>query len=256
MPRFPNANVANASLPVWVRNRPVADLAAQDRDRRRQWVAALGVDDMVRSIDTALRDTGRLQNTVEVFMSDNGLSFGAHRWPYKRCEYRECLGVPLMIRFPGRAGSTETQLVTNADIPASFAQLAGASPHVTQDGVSLLDVLRRHGAPTRDGILEHWIGGNDTQPRATTGNPTPGFYAIRTVGWRYVELVTGERELYDETTDPYEVHNLAGAPAYAGIQASLKAQLYRMEAASGVAPGPPLGMWRPTPADLHYVDLG
>ena len=37
------------------------------------------------------------------------------------------------------------------------------------------------------------------------------FDAIRTTDWTYVQYGDGERELYDLTSDPYQLDNLAGA---------------------------------------------
>ena len=59
-----------------------------------------------------------------------------------------------------------------------------------------------------------------TTARATTGNPRAGkasgsaipeFRAIRVAGWTYVEYTTGEKELYDLSTDPDELNNVAAS---------------------------------------------
>jgi hypothetical protein len=45
--------------------------------------------------------------------------------------------------------------------------------------------------------------------------------------WKYVEYVTAEKELYDLSTDPYELNNVAGAnPALA---ASLATRLHDLQ---------------------------
>ena len=58
--------------------------------------------------------------------------------------------------------------------------------------------------------------------------------AIRTPRFAYSELATGERELYDLHTDPYELHNRVGDPSYAGIQSRLAARLTLLRHCSGV----------------------
>ena len=45
---------------------------------------------------------------------------------------------------------------------------------------------------------------------ATSGNPTT-YEAMRTPRFLYVEYQDGEREFYDLTSDPYELHNLAAS---------------------------------------------
>ncbi len=74
----------------------------------------------------------------------------------------------------------------------------------------------------------------------TTDDPTPGFYGIRTPRYRYIELFTGEKELYDLSTDPFEVTNLAGRASHSTIQASLKTQLQRLKEASLGSRRPPM----------------
>ena len=41
------------------------------------------------------------------------------------------------------------------------------------------------------------------------GNPIPAYHASITPRYTYVEYGTGEKELYDRSTDPYELRNIA-----------------------------------------------
>ena len=69
-------------------------------------------------------------------------------------------------------------------------------------------------------------------------------------------MATGEKELYDETHDPYELNNLAGNPSYTSEQAQLATQLHQLEAASGVTPGTPKGLAVVSPPKGPLVDNG
>ncbi len=235
MPTNPSVNEADVSdKPKWVRARPLLDMNVQNNVRRKQWTAALAVDDMLRTIDSALVRAGRAENTVVVFISDNGLALGAHRWSRKRCEYLVCSEMLTYVKYPGMGGRTDKRLVTNLDFASTFAALAGTTMPIKQDGVNLVPVLEDPSGTVagRKGILLHWPGGNDNQVAGTTDDPTPGFYGIRTPRYRYIELFTGEKELYDLSTDPFEVTNLAGRASHSTIQASLKTQLQRLKEAS------------------------
>jgi N-acetylglucosamine-6-sulfatase len=53
---------------------------------------------------------------------------------------------------------------------------------------------------------------------------------IRTARYLYVDLATGEEELYDMATDPHQYDNLAAVPAHADTLALLRAQLQRVRA--------------------------
>jgi len=203
----------------------------QDNQRRRAWRAALGVDDALRAIDQELVASGRSSTTVVIFMSDNGLAFGSHRWTHKRCEFEECHHVPLLVRHPDTPGQVHRELVGNIDIAPTVSALTGASPDIPQDGVSLVPLLTGTPVPSwRTGLLQHWPGGDENG--TSTNRPVPASYGIRTRDFRYVELATGERELYDLRTDPFELQNVAGRAAYSSIRATLRAQLAALKAQS------------------------
>ena len=59
---------------------------------------------------------GELDRTIIVFLTDNGFSFGEHRWTGKRCPYEPCVRTPLAIRSPWAAHATVDDLVLNVDL--------------------------------------------------------------------------------------------------------------------------------------------
>ena len=68
-------------------------------------------------------------------------------------------------------------------------------------------------------------------PKAGSGNPGP-FRAVRTETHKYVEYENGEEELYDLTSDPYELEN-AHETADASLVEDLKARLEALRGCSG-----------------------
>jgi iduronate 2-sulfatase len=58
----------------------------------------------------------------------------------------------------------------------------------------------------------------DRPPLSTWGH---GNYAVRREQWRYIRYKTGDKELYDHSTDPDEYVNLSAEPSYAPIMAEL-----------------------------------
>ena len=136
-----------------------------------------------------------------------------------------------LVRHPGTPGQVHSELVSNVDIAPTVAALTGASPTIRQDGVSLVPLLTGVSVPSwRTGLLQHWPGGDENG--TSVNRPVPASYGIRTRDFRYFELSTGERELYDLRTDPYELQNVAGRAAYATIQADLRTQLAALKAQS------------------------
>jgi N-acetylglucosamine-6-sulfatase len=187
----------------------------------------LSVDDGVASILNILRQTRLEQNTIVLFLSDNGMTVGEHGFGVdKNCPYDECARVPFIVYAPGRyAPRVDANLVANIDLVPTFLDLAGYSGMPERvNGLSLLPLLENPSQPWRDEILlEHWpaIEG--------VGELIPQFYAVRTHEWKYVEYETGECELYDLINDPYELKNLCNQKKHTEIQADLKIRLERLK---------------------------
>jgi hypothetical protein len=65
------------------------------------------------------------------------------------------------------------------------------------------------------------------------------FTGIRTRRWVYAEYpATNERELYDLSTDPSQLVNRAGSPAYASIQTQLRNLYLSLRGCVGAACNP------------------
>ena len=63
----------------------------------------------------------------------------------------------------------------------------------------------------------------------------PTFKAIRTERYMYAEYKTGERELYDLQSDPYELQSLHDDPAYASVKAELASRLHELQDCAGAS---------------------
>jgi arylsulfatase A-like enzyme len=116
-------------------------------------------------------------------------------------------------------------LALNIDLAPTIADAADV-PHLPTDGRSLLPLLGGEGSSWRsDFLIEHMEG----------TNPIPTFCAVRSERWTYVRYSTGEEELYDLVADPFELDNLAGAPAMRAVLDDRRARL--RELCSPVPPG-------------------
>ena len=187
----------------------------------------LSVDDGVATILAMLDETGLAQKTIVIYLSDNGLTLGDHRFGVtKNCPYEACIRVPYIIYAPGYYfARTDDHLVANIDLAPTIAEWAGVKiPPQSVDGASLVTLLEDPSAKWRDEILlEHW------PTEEGVGAVIPEFYAVRTPQWKYVEYSTGETELYNLVNDPYELVNLAGMGEYRDIQAGLAAKLFELK---------------------------
>jgi N-acetylglucosamine-6-sulfatase len=237
LPRPPSFNEAVVSdKPAYIRTKPLlttTEINTVDTGRRKMLRTLLSVDDAVQGILTALQDTGRLNNTLIVFTSDNGLLRGEHRWTKKMVPYEEAIHIPLVMRYDPMttAPVTDRHLVLNVDWAPTAAALAGvAAPGV--EGSSMVPLLDGTTDPVWrvEFVIEHMKGG--------TSDPVPTYCAVRTKTYKYVAYSTHEEELYDLVSDPYETKNLAKHAGYATLKATLRARAQAL-----CTPTPPGFTW-------------
>jgi N-acetylglucosamine-6-sulfatase len=256
-PSFDEADVSDK--PRFVRRRePLSadDLERIARDYRCGLAALLAVDDSVRAIMDALSNTGQLDNTVVVFMTDNGVLAGQHRIAVgKNRPYEEAIDTPLAIRGPGfAAGSTVDTPVANVDLAPTIVELAGASVPAELarpvDGRSLVPELQTGlGLDPNRAVL---IEGRDDLAPAHHGFKVLSYVGVCTARYAYIESrratsssrLAAKRmaigagrttaiELYDLRRDPYELSNRARDSAYAAVREALADHLRALAACSG-----------------------
>lgn len=259
LPRPPSFNEADVSdKPSFIRNRPLLNnqqITQMQKFYRKRLQSLQAVDEMLASLIETLRAVGQLEKTYIFFTSDNGFHMGEHRLNSgKQTAYEEDIRVMLLVRGPGvPAGQMLEHLTGNIDLAPTFAGLVGAPIPDFVDGRSLVPLLESNPPPAdacawRPGFLiEHWNQQRREALLAAEGvfeplDPMeleqaqqlaiPGFAAIRTKDYLYVEYVTGERELYDLRADPYQLESLhsVAAPSLLG---GLSEQLARLKACAG-----------------------
>jgi N-acetylglucosamine-6-sulfatase len=222
---FNEADVADK--PDWVQVRPLlneTDLAGARKQFNDRLGAIVSIDDLIGTVGTALSESGRLDNTVLIFVSDNGFFLGKHRVPQKTAIYEEALRVPLYIRAPGYPKQTSTRMVLNTDWALTLADFAGAEPDITVDGRSLAPLLPNPepGQWRRRFLAEHW-GLSDvifevpTYAGIRTGADDGDFSNLLYVQYsRAGEVYT--TELYDMILDPYQLQSLHQDPDMARVR--------------------------------------
>ncbi|MGH9026398.1 MAG: sulfatase family protein [Acidimicrobiia bacterium] len=177
-----------------------------DREQIDSLESLLAVDEAVASILDALEQTGRLENTLIIYASDNGYEWGEHRLWGKNIPYDASLRLPLIMRWdagilPGTSTST---VVANIDLAPTLAEIAGVTPPARVDGRSLTRFFADPSAAFgRKGILiEHAQGGK-----------LPAYCGYRTEGELFVHYASGDEEYYRYSKDPYELQNRASMPS-------------------------------------------
>ena len=198
------------------------------------------VDRGVDAIVGALRDTGQLGNTMIIFTSDNGYMQGQHRIiTGKVVPYEESIRVPLVIRGPGfPAGKKVSRPVINADLAPTILDATGAHAGLREDGKSLLNLIKH--PKKRDFPIESYAS-----PRHS------GYFGVRTPRYLFVQYPNGQRETYDLSQDPYELHNLHGVHSYRPVRRWLIDRLARVRKCRGKGCRKWTG--KPPPPRLHAV---
>ncbi|MGB0413054.1 MAG: sulfatase family protein [Coraliomargarita sp.] len=183
----------------------------------------LAVDEGVGRVMDLLEEQGRLDNTVIIFMADNGWFYGEHRRGDKRLAYEESIRVPFAMRYPAKveAGKLIDGLVANIDIAPTILELAGAPIPNTVQGESFVPVMEGKAEGRTAPFFYQYF-----QEEYAPAIPTT--LAIRTPEWKYIHLPYEDAaegnidELYRLSKDPHEMKNLINAPEAA-------AQLKKMQ---------------------------
>ena len=202
-------------------------------DERRARLAALieHMDAGIGRVLAALDQTGRAQNTLILFASDNGgsLPHGADNGPLAggKQDMREGgIRVPMCAVWPGRIepGSRSNRVALTMDLFATICEAAGAEFDRAIDGRSILPTLLGKTQPPEDRFL-FWVrleGG-----RRYEGRP---YYCVRRGDWKLTQDDASQPlQLYNLADDPRETTDLAGrrAEVYAELKAALEAHIAR-----------------------------
>lgn len=231
LPMDPSFNEADVSdKPQEMREKP--SLTQADIDyitvlNQQRLEAVLALDEAVRDIVAAIEATGETDNTLIVFTSDNGFLLGQHRVPAgKGLPYEESIRVPLIMRGPGiPQGVVRPEMVATIDLAATFVDAAQADAGLVLDGVSLLPQAGVTAVRTSRLIVI------EAGPRTVDG---PMYWrGVRHDRIKYVEWGTGEIELYDLRTDPYEIRSQHANPKYLKVLNYFAAELARLKDCAG-----------------------
>ncbi|MDZ4800283.1 MAG: sulfatase-like hydrolase/transferase [Bryobacteraceae bacterium] len=185
-------------------------------EKRRHFSAMLSaLDDGVGRVVTALRNSRLEENTLIVFISDNGgptPATTAGNGPlhgFKGQVYEGGIRVPYIMQWKGRipAGKTYDKPVISLDILPTAVAAAGGPAPTGIDGVDLLPFLTGKNSGTPHDEL-HWRFGPQ--------------WAVRKGDWKLLKTAQGSVELYDLKSDIGEKKDLAAsaAPKLKELQAS------------------------------------
>lgn len=188
----------------------------------------LGLDREIGRVLDYVDASPRAQDTVVIYTSDNGYSWGEHTLTGKRWAYDVAAEVPLLVRWPAgvtRPGIETEAPVLNIDLAPTLIDLAGLDIPGNIQGQSWVPLLKGDDESARDEVYYEYFADYPYQ--------VPPHQAVRTARWLYVEYERGlPPELYDRIADPEQRNNLYGEPGTDAVTAELSAALAELRVAA------------------------
>ncbi len=197
---------------------------------RRYCESVLAVDDSVGRVLEKLKEMGIHDETLVIYMGDNGFMWGEHGLIDKRVSYEASIRVPMMMQCPDlyEGGKVVENVIGNIDIGPTILHAAGLGTPEYMDGVSFLDLPNQPDMDWRDYFLYvyYW---EKNFPQSPTQ------FALRGDRFKYITYygLWDVDELYDLKTDPGETNNLINQPDYRSIVKEMENRLYAMLGDSG-----------------------
>jgi N-acetylglucosamine-6-sulfatase len=214
-PTFANTSENYLNKPRWLKDqrnsRHGVDFAYNlpDFDLENYYIryceTLLAVDEGLGLIMDKLKQRGELEETLIVFLGDNGFQFGEQGLIDKRTAYEASMRIPLLLHCPAdiKANTTVQKVVANIDIGPTILEAAGLTTPDHMDGKSFYQLAKGNDIPWRDYVLYEYFWERN-YPH------TPTIHALRGERYKYIRYhgLWDVNELYDLQEDPHETTNL------------------------------------------------
>ncbi len=227
------------------------DTEAAKNDIRRVYSNVVKLDEQIGLIIQQLEEDGLLEETIIVWYTDHGGPLPRQ----KRLLYDSGIQVPMIIRFPEKAGAgtIDEQLISFIDLAPTTFSLTGIKPPTYLQGQAFLgtysaDQPRSHVFAASDRLDTEIdrirVARNQQFKYIRNDYPERPYYLpiayrermyimqellrLRDVGQlspaqaQWFRERKPKEELFDLTNDPHELNNLADDPAYADQLAALR----------------------------------
>ncbi|MDL2256149.1 sulfatase [Parabacteroides sp. OttesenSCG-928-G06] len=199
------------------------------------------IDDNIGRLLRFLDEEGLAENTIVVYVSDQGYFLGEHGFFDKRMMYEESLRMPFVIRYPKEipAGSRNHDMILNIDFASLLADYAGVNTPEQAQGRSFRNNLQGHTPddwrttmyyrywtqhvirPAHIGIRNHryklmFLYGDKLDTKGSDNK-------VHTPSWEFFDLLV----------DPHEDKNQYNNPAYASVIEEMKKEMLRQRQITG-----------------------
>ncbi|MDO8588805.1 MAG: sulfatase [Armatimonadota bacterium] len=215
-------------------------------------------DETVGQVLRALKETGAEENTIVIFLSDNGMAF-----PFAKTNcYETSNRTPLIVRWPGRVKPSvnHDDYVSGIDLMPTLLDAIGLPMVRGMDGTSFVPLLERRKQAGRDHVFTFfsttsakmdfpmrcvrnerhsfiyntWSDGKKEFRNESRGSAS--FRAMQAAAKSDDKLAKEiefylhrvPEEFYDLKSDPYEKNNLIDAPEHKDVITKMRAQMLDM----------------------------
>jgi N-acetylglucosamine-6-sulfatase len=187
--------------------------------------ALLAVDESVGRVMDYLNENGLAENTILLYMGDNGFLWGEHGLIDKRNAYEESMRIPMLAWAPSliEGGTRVDAVVANIDVAPTFLEAAGLAVPDHMDGQSFLGLAKgrvAQGEWRQSLVYEYYWEWSFPH--------TPTVFALREDRFKLIQYhgIWDTDELYDLIDDPLEQHNLIRDDEYRDVVARMREDLY------------------------------
>jgi arylsulfatase A-like enzyme len=213
-------------------NVPAEFRAATQNDLAGYYAHCTALDSCIGTLIQTLKDTGLDGNTLVIFTSDHGDMLGSQGLAKKQQPFDESIRVPLLMRWPTGFGRTAKKLdapFNSPDFMPTILGLCDISIPSTVEGLDYSHYIHGNADPSDGATLISCIAPFGEFNRQNGGREYRG---IRTTRYTYVRDLDGPWLLFDNLEDPAQLNNLAGQPAFAGLEVELEEILLQKLAAA------------------------
>ena len=185
------------------------------------------VDVNIGKLIQALKDKGIYNDTMVIFLSDNGAFYSEHQMTTKGPTlYEEMVRTPLVMNYPAAGGQwlsgKSEALISTLDLPSTILDVLGIAKPSEFQGISFAEILNKTQTKTREGALIQYAD------QAGRSYPMRGI--VTSGGYKFIHFLEStveggylsnfgisldqayyngsSFEFYDLKNDPFEQHNL------------------------------------------------
>lgn len=196
-----------------------------DSEQRRYCQTITSMDRTIGTLMTYLRENGLDDDTLVIYMGDNGFMWGEHGLIDKRNFYEASARVPMIAYCPEiiKPGTVVDALVQNIDIAPTIMSACGLEKASDMRGDSILGMLKG------EAVKDEWRDRIYYEYYWEYAFPqTPTMFGVRTDDYKYIHYhgIWDTNEFYDLRNDPDELHNQIANPEYQDVIKELSKDLF------------------------------